>query len=49
MYYSLPPMSATDKAPEVEEDDDTSIQVMGSLHGKQKFSYREHGRNQDLI
>ena len=26
MYRSLPPMSATDKAPEVEENDDTSIQ-----------------------
>ena len=26
MYHSYPPMSATDKVPEIEEDDDTSIQ-----------------------
>ena len=25
MYHSYPPMSATDKAPDIEEDDDTSI------------------------
>ena len=26
MYHSHPPMSATDKVPEFEEDDDTSVQ-----------------------
>ena len=29
--------------------DTALIPLMGSLHGKQKNSYREHGKNQDLI